>query len=484
MNDLKSTAPELWRQFDDICGVPHPSGHEQALRGMLARCARDAGLRVRIDPAGNLRIDRPAAAGLEKEPLVLMQCHLDMVPQSTAGFQFDFLHERIVTEIRGGWLGSAAMKTTLGADNGVGIAAAMSLLLDHGLAAGPTAMLATVEEEIGMNGARHASPDFLDCDVLLNLDSETEGVFCVGCAGGVRLEIEFGTESEPCPDGMQGVRISVAGMKGGHSGMDIGLRRGNALRTLLEFLSESPSWCIGGFSGGSQDNAIPRDATATAAATAQELAAVTDRVAEFTRRIRQRFDVPPGFILQATPADTPGRVWTRDTARRIITSLLQLPDGVLEYDDELRTTVTSNNLATVGTLPDKVIARCLFRSLSDTERDRAARAAATECVKNGASVRTLDSYPGWTPQKKSAWSDRLAELYRSSCGLTPRRMAIHAGLECGVFASLRPELRMLSFGPDIRNPHSPSECVRIASAERFHRFLRIALQQAHTLSLA
>ncbi len=476
-------APEdLWRQFTDICAIPHPSGHEEALREMLARRARDAGLAVRTDRAGNLRIDRPAAPGREQHPLILLQGHLDMVPQVDAGTVFDFLHDPIAVEMRDGWMTSAGNRTSLGADNGIGLAAAMALLLDPGLDAGPLALLATVQEETGMAGAFGVDPEFLECGLLLNLDTETEGDFCLGCAGGVRLEICFRTDPLPCPSGLKGARIAVSGMKGGHSGTDIGLGRGNALCVLLDFLAGHHACRIAEFHGGSLDNAIPREAAALVAIPPDELPTLAAHAAEIARELRRKFDVFPEFAMTVVPADVPETIWSKEAARQVVDALRRVPNGVLEYSDTLQSTVTSSNLAVVQSFPGEVRARCLTRSFDDAKRNAAARDIALCCVRNGASVQSSDPYPGWTPQPETCWLKRITALYREMFAAEPRRMAVHAGLECGIFAARRTGLNMLSIGPDIENPHSPSERVGIASVERFYRFLRRVLQEPDLFS--
>ena len=477
--EISTPAPEdLWRQFAAICAIPHPSGHEEALREMLARQARDAGLAVRTDHAGNLRIDRPAAPGRENHPLILLQGHLDMVPQADAGTVFDFLHDPISTEIRDGWMSSTGNRTSLGADNGIGLATAMALLLDPALDAGPLALLATVQEETGMDGAFQVDPDFLECGLLLNLDTETEGEFCLGCAGGVRLEIRFRTDPVPCPAGLKGARIAVSGMKGGHSGTDIGLGRGNALSVLLDFLAGHHTCRIAELNGGSLDNAIPREAAALVAMPPDELPTLAAHAAEIARELRRKLDVFPDFAITVVPAGVPEKIWSKEAARRVIDALRHLPNGVLEYSEALQSTVTSSNLAVVQSLPDEVLARCLTRSFDDAKRNAAARDIALCCVRNGASVQSSDPYPGWIPQLEAGWLDRITAIYREMFSTEPNRMAVHAGLECGIFAAHHPGLNMLSIGPDIENPHSPSERVNIASVERFYRFLRRVLQES------
>ncbi len=274
----------LWREFAAICAEIHPSGHEHALRAKLVKRAREAGLAAAVDAAGNLRIDRPAAPECEKRPAIILQAHLDMVPQADDATGFDFRKTPVTPVIAGDFVTAAG--TTLGADNGIGLAAALALIFDPGLRAGPLALLATVEEETSMRGAFLAEPEMLRGDILFNLDSETEGELCCGCAGGCRLTLRLNVPTVPAPPGGRAVKISLSGLKGGHSGMDIDKNRGNAVTMLAGFAARLDAFAVADFRGGSLDNAIPRESAVTGVAR-QSLAELRKSAGRFSAKARK-----------------------------------------------------------------------------------------------------------------------------------------------------------------------------------------------------
>ena len=291
----------VWRLFDAICAIPHPSGHETRLAAALAALAEKNGLAVRIDVTGNLRIDRPASPGFEDSPMILLQGHLDMVPQALATVDFDFTREPIPPVVEDGWVRSAA-GTTLGSDDGIGVAAAMALLLDPGLKCGPLAGVFTVSEEVGLNGALALSAEFLKGEFLLNLDSEEEGQLYIGCAGGARLEIDVELPQMAVPPGYTGLCCEIKNLAGGHSGVDIHLRRGNAVAFLARLLEKLPEFEVAALSGGTLDNVIPREAVAFGAADPARLAALRLRAANLALEFAREFDAPPDFAVELRPA--------------------------------------------------------------------------------------------------------------------------------------------------------------------------------------
>ena len=321
--DTLSPAP-VWEIFELICSIPHPSGHEAALAEALSAMARERGLAVRRDAAGNLRIDRAAAPGFESAPAVLLQAHLDMVPQTAPGVKFDFLTDPIPPEIRGEWVVSGA-GTTLGSDNGIGVAAAVALLFDPAWRGGALAGVFTVSEEVGLNGALALSPEMLEGTYLLNLDSEEEGELYLGCAGGARLTLTFDAAFRPVSAGMTGVRCTVGGMAGGHSGCNIADRRGNAIRLLARLLKESPELQIASFDGGTCDNAIPREAVVSGALPAETFESFRRRAEAFEREAAGEFDAPPEFRIEVEAAPLPERVWTEEFRDRVLDALTAAP---------------------------------------------------------------------------------------------------------------------------------------------------------------
>ena len=472
MKKLGSLSPApVWEIFEMICSIPHPSGHEAALAEALAAAARERGLAVRRDAAGNLRIDRAAAPGFESAPVVLLQAHLDMVPQTAPGVKFDFLTDPIPPEIRGEWVVSGA-GTTLGSDNGIGVAAAVALLFDPAWRGGALAGVFTVSEEVGLNGALALSPEMLEGTYLLNLDSEEEGELYLGCAGGARLTLTFDVVFQPVSAGMTGVRCTVGGMAGGHSGCNIADRRGNAIRLLARLLERSPELLVASFDGGTCDNAIPREAAVCGAPPADGVEPFRTRAEAFAREAAGEFDAPPEFRIEVEAAPLPERVWREAFRDRVLGALTGCPDGPTAFDSALDVVRTSSNLASVRSEGERLIVATSQRSQIDAERAALTEAIAQRFRAAGGAAAVSHAYPGWEPRLDSRLFSTAASLYRELFGKRPEPKVIHAGLECGILSGINPKLEILSFGPTLENPHSPGERLDIASVGRFWRFLR------------
>lgn len=472
MKKLDSLSPApVWEIFELICSIPHPSGHEAALAEALSAMARERGLAVRRDAAGNLRIDRAAAPGFESAPAVLLQAHLDMVPQTAPGVKFDFLTDPIPPEIRGEWVVSGA-GTTLGSDNGIGVAAAVALLFDPAWRGGALAGVFTVSEEVGLNGALALSPEMLEGIYLLNLDSEEEGELYLGCAGGARLTLAFDAAFRPVSAGMTGVRCTVGGMAGGHSGCNIADRRGNAIRLLARLLKESPELQIASFDGGTCDNAIPREAVVSGALPAETFESFRRRAEAFEREAAGEFDAPPEFRIEVESAPLPEQVWQESFRDRVLNALTGCPDGPTAFDSALGVVRTSSNLATVRSEGERLVVATSQRSQIDAERVALTEAIAERFRAAGATASVSHAYPGWEPRLDSRLFSTAASLYRELFGRKPEPKVIHAGLECGILSGINPKLEILSFGPTLENPHSPGERLDIASVGRFWKFLR------------
>lgn len=478
MNSLlaKLEPAPVWRLFDAICAIPHPSGHETRLAAALAALAEKNGLAVRIDVTGNLRIDRPASPGFEDSPMILLQGHLDMVPQALATVDFDFTREPIPLTVEDGWVRSAA-GTTLGSDDGIGVAAAMALLLDPELKCGPLAGVFTVSEEVGLNGALALSAEFLKGDFLLNLDSEEEGQLYIGCAGGARLEIDVELPQAAVPPGYTGLCCEIKNLAGGHSGVDIHLRRGNAVAFLARLLEKLPEFEVAALSGGTLDNVIPREAVAFGAADPARLAALRLRAANRALEFAREFDAPPDFAVELRPAVLPERVWERSFREKLVALLATCPNGVRSMDRALDVVRTSTNLAAVKTDGAQLKIRTSQRSLVDAERQKLTDEIAAHFVPAGGRPTVDNSYPGWEPDPESELLRTAESLYRELFGTPPQVKVIHAGLECGILAGINPALQMISFGPTLIHPHSPSEKLNIASVGRFYEFLRKLVSQ-------
>lgn len=459
----------VWRIFSMLCKIPHPSGHEGKLADAVAELASKAGLKVRRDAYGNLRIDRPAFPGFETRPTVILQGHLDMVPQAAPETVFDFTADPIPVVAEGGFVRSSA-GTTLGADNGLGVASALALLLDESFRSGPLAAVFTLSEEVGLNGAQALDPAFLAGDYLLNLDSEEEGILYIGCAGGARLEAAIPLEYESLPAGCACALLRVSGLAGGHSGCNIADRRGNAVQFLGRALLTG-TMRAASMRGGSLDNAIPREAEAVVVLDTTAADDTRPALAALETRLRESFDLPDSFSITLTETPHPERVWTKSVHEHVVCALAGCPDGVLEMDERFGIPYTSTNLAAVFERDGRLVFRSSQRSFSDAQRREATACIASHFEAVGAKAVVDNEYPGWTPSTSSKLLEKAVALYTELFGRKPEVKVIHAGLECGIFAGKRPGLQMLSFGPTILDPHSPSERADIAGVERFHSYL-------------
>lgn len=471
IDELRPAA--VWNCFREICAIAHPSGHETALGEYLLLRSRGQGLRGRRDAAGNLRIDRPAAPGMETAPTVIMQGHLDMVPQAAPGVKFDFLRQGIPLRLDQGWVSSAA-GTTLGADDGMGVAMAMAMLEDSGLRCGPLAAVFTVGEETGLIGARNLDPAFLDGDYLLNLDNESE-TFCIGCAGGCRQEFELSVPRTAPPEEGESLRIELGGLAGGHSGIQIHERRGNALIYLARLLLEcGPGLRIAAFSGGGADNVIPAAAAATVVMA--DAAALRARLPEFRDRLCGELDVQEGFTVTATSVRHPDSVWSCGFQTAFLDALTAVPNGVVEWNPESGVVRTSSNLAAVLERGGRLIIRTSQRSSDDAARDALAQRVARSFAVLQPAVRMDGVYPGWLPEPGGRLLAAAAGVYEELFGVRQRGEVIHAGLETGLFKFTNPRLELLSFGAETVDLHTPAERVSVESVERISRFLHRLLE--------
>ncbi len=468
---MKSLAPApVWEMFDIVCSVPHPSGHEASLREKLIEIARKAGLQTQVDKAGNLRIDRMASPGMEERPRIIMQAHMDMVPQSD--FDFDFANNPVQPAVDGDYV--RAKGTTLGADNGIGIALAMAMLLDKDLPCGRLSMLATVEEETGLTGAKELAPEMLDGDILLNFDSEDEGIY-IGCAGGARMDAKLPLQYEKTPGNTIGVKLSISGMKGGHSGCDIHAGRGNAILSMAEFIRRSTLCRVAAVTGGNADNAIPRECTAFAVIPAKSENELRRQVAEFEAEMRKNFDVAKNFAFTIEQTGIPPEVWTEKTQDKVCGTLLATPAGVLQESPELGVVATSNNVASVRT--DGALHICMMaRSMYDREREALTEKIAGLYRGNGGKFTVSNTYPGWSPVPDSPLVRTAQRLHMEMFGTEVPLKVIHAGLECGILSGKNPSLQIISFGPTILNPHSPAERLDIASVAKANRYAKAIIQ--------
>lgn len=478
--EIKELSPKiLWRNFYKLTQIPRPSHHEEQARKFLLDWAAEHDIAARMDAAGNIIMQKPATHGMEKCIPVILQAHLDMVPQKNGTSTHNFLTDPIDARIDGEEV--RANGTTLGADNGIGVAAAMSVLESNDLPHGPIEVLITATEETGMEGAFGLKSGELQGKTLLNLDSETISELYVGCAGGEDLHIEFDYQSEPVAEGV-GYRIELNGLRGGHSGMDIHLGRGNSNQLMARFLRIIGMECnvrLVSLDGGDLKNAIPREASAVVVVENSKETRFKELVAEYQRIFSAEYAaVAPDLSLTAQIIEKPARVMTAPLQQHLVNAVIACPHGALRMIDALPDTVeTSNNLAIVRTDADKIyILNHLRSSVATAKTALEQRIRAVFELAQASRIYTTNEYPGWSPNPASPILKHLQDVHRNIFRQEARVMAVHAGLECGILGATYPEWDMISFGPSIFSPHSPGEHVNIASVEKFWAYLRKILE--------
>lgn len=478
IRQLKPAA--LWGNFSDLNAVPRPSKREERVIDFMRRFGESLGLDTTVDAAGNVVIRKPASPGREGRPTVILQAHLDMVHQKNADTQFDFESEGIRSLVDGEWV--KAEGTTLGADNGIGVAAIMTLLQSKDLAHPPLEALFTIDEETGMTGAKGLDESLLTGDILLNLDSEEDDELTIGCAGGIDTNTHYAYAEVPSEAGSQGFRLRIRGLKGGHSGLDIHLGRGNANKLMNRLLYQTThryGLRIAQIDGGSLRNAIPRESTAVVAVNSAEKGAF---LVEFARRksaIEQEFhSIEPQLSIEIEETERPAKVMTADEQEKILNALYAVPNGVYRMTPDIPGLVeTSSSLARVIVKDGEFITQSLQRSSIESGKADVANAVRAPFALMGAAVENDGSYPGWAPNPQSDVLKMMEGLYAELFGAKPHVAACHAGLECGIISEHYPGLDMISFGPTIRHPHSPDEKVHIGSVEKFWKYLTSALER-------
>lgn len=480
--DLKPSL--IWSIFDKITKVPRPSKKEEKIRKFLIDYAKEHNIDVRTDEVGNVVMSKPATPGKEDAPCVILQGHMDMVCESNKP-GFDFENNPITTIIDGEWV--HADGTTLGADNGIGMAASLAVLTDDTLIHGPIEALFTVDEETGMTGANNLGEGMLTGTILLNLDSEDDGLIFVGCAGGIDSTITFTYEAEAAPEGYQFFRVDLTNGRGGHSGGDIHLGRANANKLLARYLyalSKATDVRLAQISGGNLRNAIPRDAHAYFGVPAADKEKARIELNKFIAEIHNEYKVEdPDIKLELESEVAPANVIDAKTSANIICSLYSSPHGVVSMSKDFEGIVeTSTNLASVSMLPDnKVLVVTSQRSSVESRKYDIAHQVEAHFTIAGAEVTHGDGYPGWEPNMNSPIMHVVRDAYKELFDVEPEITSIHAGLECGLLGSFFPHLDMVSFGPTLRNVHSPSEMMHIPAVERFWKHLVLVLEKVADL---
>jgi len=480
MTRLKDLQPgTVWAHFATLCAIPHPSHREAALKQHLIDWARTRGIGSVVDATGNLILRKPASPGCESRPGVILQGHLDMVCEANAGTRHDFARDPIEAVVRDGWV--VAESTTLGADNGIGVALALAALEEPGLAHPPLEVLLTVNEESGMDGARGLAPGTLQGTALINLDTEEWGHFYLGCAGGVDVEVRHDCASEPVPPGYALLRFEVSGLRGGHSGIDIHRVRGNAIKLLAEALRDLAAHAdlrLIGMQGGTARNAIPREAHALCALPEAIASTIDEWVQHRHESWRQRYAGEDANVTFACRHDDapPGAALAREEQERLLAFLDTVTNGVTYLSDAFPgVTDTSGNLGVCMLEQGEFRATFKVRSLDDGRADALVGKLVSRAANYGLQAWKDGAYPGWTPDPSSKLLALCQRVYTGQFGRPASLQVIHAGLECGLLAASHPHLDMISFGPDIRGAHAPGECVEVASVARCWQLLKAVL---------
>lgn len=478
---IKELSPKVvWTHFDSLTQIPRPSKHEDKIQKFMLDFGKGLGLETIRDEVGNIIIRKPATKGMENKKGVILQAHLDMVPQKNSDKQHNFETDPIETIIDGEWV--TANGTTLGADNGMGVAAAMAVLSSKDIEHGPIEALFTCDEETGMTGAFGLKPGLLKGDILLNLDSEDEGELYVGCAGGTDATSTIPyNEKNLDADKYATYLLTLKGLKGGHSGMEIILQRGNSNKLLNRFLLDNIDKFdikVVSINGGGLRNAIPRESFVTVAVCKNKTADFEKAVSEYEKMFKSELaSVEPDLEFYCEKADAADKYIDEEVIAKLVKAVSACPNGVIRMSDDMEGLVeTSSNLASVKSGDGKIVVQCLLRSSVDTAKEELGNRIKSVFELAGADVVLDGSYPGWKPNMDSPILSTMQNTYKKLYGKTPEIKAIHAGLECGLLGGVYPNWDMISFGPTIRFPHSPDEKVSIPSVEKFWEFLLATLK--------
>ncbi len=490
--DITQLQPSsVWHYFNQLCEIPRPSKHEQKLVAHILNLAHGKQLEAFTDSAGNVIIRKRATTGRESAPPIVMQSHLDMVPQKTGASTHNFFTDPIDTYIDGEWV--TAQGTTLGADNGIGVAAILAVMLSDDIEHGPLEALLTVDEEAGMSGAANLDAEILNGQLLLNLDTEEEGELYVGCAGGIDVNITIPVEWETIPDHYAALKLSIKELKGGHSGIDIHKGLGNAVklatRIALESRHDFPTARVSAFIGGTLRNAIPRNSEITIVLPKQQQDDFEDYVNALTLLFRSELRIAGDNVLIDIQTSDLGdlrdtrvsKCLTSESQSTLLHALYRCPNGVIKMSSLFDGVVeTSNNLATVALGEQSCKAQCLVRSSDNTAIKNACELITSVFSDANAEVICDNGYPGWQLVPASPLLSSMQSIYQETFNKEAKIQVIHAGLECGLLGKKYPHWDMISFGPTIRGAHSPDERVHIKSVQLFWTYLLAALKRLST----
>ena len=474
MEKIELKPASVFHYFAEICKVPRPSKKEEKIIAYLMNFAEEQGLEAKKDEAGNILIKKPATPGLENLKTVILQSHIDMVCEKNSDSNHDFLNDPIETYIDGEWL--KAKGTTLGADNGIGMATQLAILAANDIQHGPLECLFTVDEETGLTGAFALKEGFMDGHILINLDSEDEGELFIGCAGGANTTAEFAYTEIDAPQDYFFFKVAIKGLTGGHSGDDINKNRANANKLLNRFLTQVAAkydMYLCQIDGGNLHNAIPREASAICAIPMKHKEDVRIDMNIYTAEIENEFSVTEPNLRTELGSESPcAKAIDRDTVARLLKSVYAVHHGVYAWSQDMPGLVeTSSNLASIKMVDGKIKIVTSQRSSILSSRKDMSEMVRSAFLLGGAEVKTSDGYPGWKPNPSSPILKVAIESYKKLFGVEPKVKAIHAGLECGLFLEKYPHLDMFSTGPTLRGVHSPDERMHIPAVDKFWKHL-------------
>lgn len=470
----------VWENFYNLTQVPRPSHGEERISAYLANFGRDLALETTVDEVGNVHIYKPATPGMENRTGVILQAHMDMVAQKDADKNFDFQTDPIQAYIENEWV--KANGTTLGADDGIGVAIIMALLEDKELVHGPVEAFFTVNEEDGFTGINGLKSDLLMGDIYINVDSETEGEFTIGSAGGLYIDAKKNYSEEETPAQMVGYKITIQGLKGGHSGMDINLGRGNAAKILSRLLWTSQRLFglrIASFNGGDRYNAIPREAEAVVVVPESEADSFARYIQEFEATVQKELSTAePSLVITAENSELPAKIIAAQSAVDLISAVYICPNGVMRMSDAVPGLVeTSTSMGILNAENGQFWAGFYVRSSLDSARDDVGNMTRSVFELAGANVSIHDSYSGWPPDTESPILVLMKQVYQDKFGQEPKVVALHAGLETSVVREKYPGMDMISVGPTLKNVHSPDECLEASTVSKVYEMLTETLMR-------
>lgn len=470
----------LWNHFADLNAVPRPSKKEERVIQFMLDFGKSLGLETKTDAIQNVIIKKPATVGMENRTTLILQSHLDMVHQKNGSTVFDFDQQGIEMLVDGDWV--RANGTTLGADNGIGVAAIMALLASTDIAHPALEAMFTIDEETGMTGAKELDGSNFEGKILLNLDTEDDDELSIGCAGGIDTNTSYKYTQESVKEGFKSYSIMIKGLLGGHSGMDIDKGRGNANKMLTRLIYQLNSMAdiqLLSFDGGSLRNAIPREASVVLAVEKEDVQMFLNEIEKFTNVLKSEYNtIEPNFVIEANEVESASLAVERVDFIKIINTLYSVHNGVFRMSPDIKDLVeASSSLARVIIKDGEFITQSLQRSSVETSKDDVANTIRAAFENMGASVVQSGDYPGWQPNPNSAILNLMSDLYREMYKEEPKVKACHAGLECGILGKHLPGVDMISFGPNIRAAHSPDEKVQISSVQKFWGYLLETIQR-------